>query len=277
MRAAIPFDIHLYRRETERFFIPPEEHLAQLTSAYPNAEIDKELGKRKVLAGMQEMLDKGTPEEIVRGLPALAEQTTFVAVRWADWPNNRVSALLNGIEDGPLKFSCETHDFAFLKFAAVELAAVFTMNSSLQTPYGGSVETESWLGPFDALTWICDDYAQMDSASGTYDPNTKTFVPAPRRRPTLLELPNWTETLHRGLCRYLDAYRRCNSEAMTQGFASFEQYATAYIKELGEFAPVHHCWSVELDAPHHGNKVLIDHGQWLTRINLSGVPKGILS
>jgi len=277
MRAAIPFEIHLYRRETERFFIPPEEHLAQLTAAYPDAEIDKELGKRKVLARMQEMLDKGTPEEIVRGLPAFAEQSTFVAVRWADWPNNRVSALFGGIEDGPLRFSCETHDFEFLKFAAAELGGVFKMNPFLKTPYGDSVKTESRPAPFDALGWIRDYYVQMARCGATYDPKTNTFLPHPIRIPTLVELSNWTETLHRGLCHFLYAYRRCNSEAMTQGFASFEEYATAYVKELGEFAPVQHCWSVELDETDHINEVLIDQGQWLTRIDLTGVPKRILS
>jgi hypothetical protein len=57
---------------------------------------------------------------------------------------------------------------------------------------------------------------------------------------------------------------------MTHGFTSFEDYATAYVRELDEFAPVRHCWTVKLNQSHH-NEVIVDHGAWLTRINLNGV------
>lgn len=276
MPSAIPFKIHLYAGETEEWYIPPQELLARLTSVFPDAELDKERGKREVLEHMQEMLDMGTPELIVQGLPALAEQTTYVTVRWADWPGNRVTAHLSGLETGNerLVFSCEIHDFEFLKFAAGKLTAAFNMHHFLQTRHSHSIETESWPAPFDPLEWIRDSYAQIDEYS-RFDPATESFSP-PKYVPTLSELPNWPETLHRALCRYLNGERRVNAELRTHGFAGFEEYATAYVKELSEFAPVRHCWSVELDASHH-NEVLIDHGNWLTRVRLSGVPKGILS
>jgi hypothetical protein len=36
-----------------------------------------------------------------------------------------------------------------------------------------------------------------------------------------------------------------------------------------------HCWSVKLNQSHH-NEVLVDHCEWLTRINLGRVPEGVL-
>jgi hypothetical protein len=276
MRPAIPFDIILSPRETEESYVPPDELLGRLTRAFPNSEIDRERGKRDVLQRMQELLDIGTPEIIVEGHPMLAERTSYVAVRWPDWPGNLISGHISGLErelDG-LYFHSESHNFAFLKFAAGQLATAFNMKHSLQTPYNKAIETASWPEPPDPLEWIQARYARLDSCTGRYDPDTKTFSPLPRRIPVLQELADWPERLHRGLCHYLEEYRRCNSDAMTHGFTSFEDYATAYVRELDEFSPVGHCWSVQLDQSHH-NEVLVDHGEWLTRINLSGVPTGI--
>jgi hypothetical protein len=274
MRPAIPFQIVLWLRQAEEWYVPPEELLERLLRTFPNAEIDRERGKREVLQHMQESLDMGTPEIIVRGLPALAEQTAHVAVRWPDWPDNLVSGHVNGMErelGGGLEFCCAFSDFAFLKFAAGQLATALNMQRRLETPYNKAIKTESWPRALDPFEWIRARYAQIDSCTAHYDPDTKTFSPPPPRLPGLQELMNWQEMLHRALCRYLREYRPSNSEEMTHGFTSLEDYATAYVQELDEFAPVGHCWAVKLDESHH-NEVLVDHGEWLTLINLSGVP-----
>src|SRR5262245_31520262 len=98
MRPAIPFDISLSPRETEELWIPPEELLGNLARAFPDSEIDRERGKREVLQRMQELLDMGAPEIIVQGHPRLAERTTYVAVRWPDWPGNLISGYISGLE-----------------------------------------------------------------------------------------------------------------------------------------------------------------------------------
>jgi hypothetical protein len=202
MRLAIPFDIVLFPCETEEWYIPPEELLERLTRAFPNAEIDRERGKREVLQHMQELLDLGTPEIMVHGLPKLAERTSYVAVRWPDWRGNLVWGHIGGLDrelEG-LHFHCALPNFAFLKFAAGQLATVFNMKLLLRTPFNKAIETESWPGPVDPLEWIRARYAMLDSCMDEYDPDTKAFLPLPRRIPRLHELVNWQEKLHRGLC-----------------------------------------------------------------------------
>lgn len=277
MVTAIPFEILLCARESEASFIPREDILGRLTWAFPDIEMDAERGEREVLARMRQKLDMGMPEVFVRSMPKQAADTSYVAVRWPQWPHNRVWGHVNGLhpDDGcPLHFVCEPHDFALLKFAAGELATALGMDLYLETTFNHAVETESWPGSLDPLEWIRQRYAALDENHFVDDPETGECLPAPKRSPTLRELPNWPETLRRALCRYLRAYRRENAEAMTRGFATFEDYAAAYVREIAEFAPVRHCWSVELEESHH-NEVLIDHGEWLTRIDLKGVPRGL--
>lgn len=146
---AIPFEIVLCARESEASFVSREELVGRLTRAFPDVEVDAERGERDVLARMREMLDKGTPEVIVRYMPKQAADTSYVAVHWPQWPQHRVEGHVNGLyaDDGCLThFVCEPPDFTLLKFAAGQLAVALGMDPHLQTPFNRAVETESWPG-----------------------------------------------------------------------------------------------------------------------------------
>lgn len=272
MRPAIPFEIMLFERETEADLIPGEEVLRRLKVAFPDAEIDPERGRREVLQSMQKLLDLGAPEAMVQGYRGLAERTSHVTVCWPNWPGQSVTGHVSGLQPGleELYFKSERHDFEFIRFAARQLAAALDMRFILRTPFNEAVETEAWPTCLDPREWIEAHYAELDEGHFIEDPTTGECLPAPRRHPVLREISDWPTRLQRAVRRYLEEYPRRNADAMTQGFDSFETYATAYVGEVDAFAPVRHCWSVDLDESHH-NEVLIDHGDWLTLIDLSGV------
>ena len=107
-------------------------------------------------------------------------------------------------------------------------------------------------------------YALLDSSGATYDPVTKNFTPFPERHPQLRALDPWQEILEKAADRFLEQSRKANSDAITEAFSTYAEYARQYVHELSEFGTIKHCWSVDLDESHH-NQAYIEYDEWFAQ------------
>jgi hypothetical protein len=276
-RFAIPLAIDLILSDKEST-VPATIMLDRLKGSRAHVEADREQGRREVFERRDELIARGTPEVLLTGMPLQAERTTAVTIRWDDWPANSVSGHIcdsNPSLDG-LSFGLANQDFAFAKFAAIELGRALGASARLESTFNHSIETEFAPKETGALAWIQDYYNLLDSSGATYDPVSQTFTPFPQRNPQLRTLEPWQEILERAVVRFLEQYRKANSDAITEGFSTYESYARQYVLELSEFGAVKDCWSVDLDESHH-NQAFIEYDAWFALIRLSGVPRGLLA
>jgi hypothetical protein len=276
-RVAIPLAIDIILTD-QLPTVPASLLLERLTSSLLHVEVDRERGRREVLARRDELIARGTPEVLLTGMPLQAEGTTAVNISWDDWPGNCVDGHVfdsNPELDGPT-FGLEHQDFAFAKFAAIELGRALKASPRLESNSSRSIETEFIPKETSASKWIAGYYALLDSSGATYDPVSQTFTPFPQRHPVLRVLDPWQEVLEKAVLRFLQQYRKVNSDTITNGFSTYEDYARQYVRELSEFGTVKRCWSVDLDESHH-NQALIEYDDWFAQIRLSGVPRGLLA
>ncbi len=275
-RFAIPLAIDIILNDKEPM-VTASIMLDRLNGLLAHVVADREQGKREILARRDELIARGTPEVLLTGMPLQAERTTAVTIRWNEWPNNDVGGHVfdsNPELDGP-SFGLANQDFAFAKFAAIELGKALKASPRLESNSSRSIETEFIPKESSASKWIKDYYAMLDSSGATYDPVSQTFTPFPQRHPVLRLLDPWQEVLESAVVRFLQQYRKENSDAITEGFSSYEEYARQYVHELSEFGTVRCCWSVDLDESHH-NQAFLEYDDWFALIRLSGVPRGLL-
>lgn len=275
-RFAIPLAIDIILNDKEPT-VTASIMLDRLNGLEAHVVADREQGKREVLARRDELIARGTPEVLLTGIPLQAERTTAVTIRWDDWPSNYVGGHIfdsNPELDGP-SFGLANQDFAFAKFAAIELGKALKASPRLESDSSRSIETEFIPKESSASKWIEDYYAMLDSSGASYDPVSDTFTPFPKRNPVLRSLEPWQEVLESAVVRFLRQYRKANSDAITAGFSSYEAYAKQYVHELSEFGTVRCCWSVDLNESHH-NQAFIEYDDWFALIRLSGVPRGLL-
>ena len=69
---------------------------------------------------------------------------------------------------------------------------------------------------------------------------------------------------------FLEQNREINSDAITEGFSTYAEYAKCYVKELCDFGTLEHCWAVDLDESHH-NQAFFEYSDWFALVRLSGV------
>ena len=274
MRRALPLLIELFCPDEERGYIRPEELRELLVSTFPQVVLDSARGKQHFLDEWAELLADGVPETI----SAEAELASFVTIRWPDWPGQAVTSTITGLDPhfDRLCFESTRHDISFIVFAARDLARRLGFEYRLGVSSRAGLEVECWPGPFDASEWIQDRYNRSAACSFQMDPTTGDYVQASPEHPRLREITNWPTVLLRALIAYLENVR--STASFLKHFDSPKAYASLLIHELNEFAPVRHCWSVELESPApFFNEVLIDHGDWLTHFKLSGLPTGALT
>lgn len=274
-RTAIPLSIDLILRDTT-FIVPATLLLERLTQLKAHVENDRERGRREVLENRDELLAKGTPEILLAGLQPLAERTFAVTIRWDEWPGNQLKGHIsdaNPCLDSP-SFGVKHHEFAFTKFASMELGKALNASVRLTSKYGSSIETEFFPKETTPTEWVQDYYATLDASGARHDPDTKTITPFPKRHPMLRELDSWQGIIELAVVRFLEQSRKANADDITEGFSTYVEYANLYTKELSEFGTIKHCWSVELDESHH-NQAFIEYDEWFALIRLSGVPSGL--
>lgn len=274
---AIPLSIDLILSDTTSM-VPATVLLERLKQLQAHVEIDRERGRREVLARRDELLAKGTPEVLLTGMPSQAELTYAVTLRWDDWPDNCVEGHICDINphlDGP-SFGILHQDFSFARFAAIEIEQALGASVRLMSIYGSSIETEFFPKRISPLEWIQDHYANLDSCCWRHDPITMTSMPFPIRKPELRELEPWQVTMENGVSLFLEQLRKVNADEIAREFPSYADYARKYVQELCDFGSIEHCWSVELEGSHH-NEALIEYSDWMVLIKLSGVPRGLLT
>ena len=276
-RFAIPLAIDLILNDKEPT-VPASLMLDRLKSLLVNVQADREQGRREVLARRDELIARGTPEVLLTGMQLQAARTTAVTIRWDNWPGKFVCGHicdLNPVLDGP-SFGLANQDFAFAKFAAMELGRALKASVRLESTFNGSIETEFTPKDTSAADWIQNYYNLLDSSGASHDPVTKTITPFPKRQPRLRELESWQRTIKNAVVRFLELSRKVNADSITDGFSTYAKYADQYVSELSEFGEIKHCWSVDLEESHH-NQAFIEYDDWFALIRLSGVPSGLLA
>jgi hypothetical protein len=266
MPIAIPFSIWLSARETEAPHLPIEETLRRISCAFPEAVIDWERGKQYRLGRIDELTSMGCPEVILLGDRHIVDKTVYVGISFPGWPGNPVYTYVTPLNvhlDG-LIAEADHYDIELLKYAGRALSQALNFRFWLGTGHVGTLDTQVRPGKHDPQQFVCEF---------VYGGNE----PPPDQMPVLRELPDWKRSLHRAVVLYLSQYEQRKLIAeLTQGFASYEEFASAVLAVLDAISPVQKCWSLDYDAP-FGNSALLDHGDWMTHISLSGVPRGILT
>jgi len=261
MRNAIPFTIWLSARETEAPHLPIVEILRRISRAFPEAVIDWERGRQYRLGRIEELIAMGCPEPILLGDRCTVDRTVYVGISFPDWPGNPVYTYVTSLNvelDG-LFAKAEHYDIELLKHAGHALSQALNFRFSLAAGHVGTLDTRVRPGKLDPWQFVC----------GRYTPSYQA--------PVLRELLDWKRSLHRAVVLYLGQYeQRQLIDELTQGFASYEEFARTVLAELDAISPVQKCWSLDDEAPFF-NAVLLDHGDWMTHISLHGVPRGILT
>ena len=261
MPVAIPFTIWLSARETEVPHLPIEETLRRISRAFPEAVIDWERGKQYRLGRIDELTSMGCPEPILLGSRYIVDKTVYVGILFPGWPGNPVYTYVTplSIELDGLIAEAEHYDLELLKHAGRALSEALNFRFSLGAGHIGTLDTRVRPGKHDPQQFACAHY------------------PPPFQMPVLWELPDWKRSLHRAVVLYISQYKQRQLIAeLTQGFATYEEFASAVLVELGAIAPVQRCWALDCDQP-FWNAALLDHGDWMTHITMHGVPRGILT
>jgi hypothetical protein len=155
--------------------------------------------------------------------------------------------------DGPF-------DLPLLKRAAAEFAAALDFGYCLRSNRNDVIRTVSSPGPNEPM-----EFLRWDMPAYIY-PDVQ-----------LIELADWRATTHRAILAWIAACEyKSQIRAATDAFASHADFADAAIRELEAIDPIVRGWAVDVKDQAHQNRLLLDHGQWLTMVQFLGVSERIV-
>lgn len=264
MTIALPLHARLYPKADDESFVDAREIARRVQQALPGAVVDWARGDAWVQDSLQELIARGTPEVILAGHRHLFGQTVYISRAYPDWPERPVFTIVSGIqrEAGDALFLKVTlpFDLDLLKRGAADFAAALDFEYCLCCDRNGVIRTVTSTGQKDPM-----EFLRWDLPADIY--------PTVR----LHGLANWKKTIGNAVAGWLGACEyRDKIKTLTEGFASDVAFADAVIRELDAIAPVERGFAIDVTGAPHQNRILLDHEDWMTMVQLLGVLKNIV-